>query len=109
MQLSADAVRRSCQILIRKMRLKLLRSLLVSEKAARNLHAVRISTQAELNLPASSEDRNQSQSIPLSNPAYLVWGANTDVGKTLVCAGIAAAAARSRVRLWMSHPQPIQA
>ena len=71
----------------------------MSEQAARNLQNARISTAAELKLPTSSEDRAQSQAIPLSNPAYLVWGANTDVGKTLVCAGIAAAAARSRVRV----------
>ena len=31
-------------------------------------------------------------------PVYMMWGANTDVGKTLVSAGLAAATKRSNVR-----------
>ena len=30
-------------------------------------------------------------------PRYMIWGANTDVGKTLVSAGLAAAARRNKV------------
>jgi hypothetical protein len=43
-------------------------------------------------------------SIPLSFPSLIVWGANTGVGKTLVSAGLAAAAARSRVHLLYLKP-----
>lgn len=32
--------------------------------------------------------------LPVTFPAYMIWGANTDVGKTLVSAGLAAAADR---------------
>jgi dethiobiotin synthetase/adenosylmethionine--8-amino-7-oxononanoate aminotransferase len=35
--------------------------------------------------------------IPLSHPSLCVWGANTGVGKTLVSAGLAAAALRAQV------------
>ena len=55
------------------------------------------SSRALSTLP-STADHSQPEALSLDVPAYLVWGANTDVGKTLVCAGLAAAAARSRVR-----------
>lgn len=35
--------------------------------------------------------------LQLRVPQYMVWGANTDVGKTLVSAGLAAAARRNKV------------
>lgn len=38
-----------------------------------------------------------SSSLPIAFPAYMVWGANTDVGKTLFSAGLAAAASRLKV------------
>ena len=37
--------------------------------------------------------------VSLDFPTFMVWGANTDVGKTLVSAGLAAAAVRAKVRL----------
>lgn len=36
--------------------------------------------------------------LQLCIPAYFVWGANTAVGKTLISAGLAAAAVRMKVR-----------
>ena len=36
--------------------------------------------------------------LPLMMPVYMMWGANTDVGKTLVSAGLAAATKRRKVR-----------
>lgn len=35
--------------------------------------------------------------LPAAFPAYMIWGANTDVGKTLFSAGLAAAASRLQV------------
>jgi Mrp family chromosome partitioning ATPase len=35
----------------------------------------------------------------LALPTYMVWGADTDVGKTLVSAALAAAAARAQVHV----------
>lgn len=35
--------------------------------------------------------------VSLGVPTFMVWGADTDVGKTLVSAGLAAAAARALV------------
>lgn len=43
--------------------------------------------------PGSAADRR----LPLSPPAVCVWGANTGVGKTLVSAGLARAAALAQV------------
>ena len=43
--------------------------------------------------------------LSLATPAYMLWGANTDVGKTLVSAGLAAAANRSKV--WSNNALPI--
>lgn len=40
-----------------------------------------------------------SRAVSLAHPTFMVWGANTDVGKTLVSAGFAAAAVRAQVRL----------
>lgn len=37
--------------------------------------------------------------LPVAYPAYMIWGANTDVGKTLFSAGLAAAASRRQVRI----------
>ncbi len=36
--------------------------------------------------------------LPLAFPTYAIWGANTNVGKTLASAGLAAAAVRQKVR-----------
>ena len=41
--------------------------------------------------------------ISLDVPTYMVWGANTDVGKTLVSAGLAAAAAKDEVGVCNMH------
>ena len=41
---------------------------------------------------------SSSTCLPLTTPVYMIWGANTDVGKTLVSAGLAAATKRSNVR-----------
>lgn len=35
--------------------------------------------------------------LSLRSPTYMIWGANTGVGKTLVAAGLASAVRRSRV------------
>ena len=39
-----------------------------------------------------------SRAVSLAVPTFMVWGANTDVGKTLVSAGLAAAAVRAQAR-----------
>lgn len=39
-----------------------------------------------------------SRAMSLAVPTFMVWGANTDVGKTLVSAGLAAAAVRAQAR-----------
>ena len=44
--------------------------------------------------PAS---HNEQGDLNLAFPTYYVWGANTNVGKTLVSVGLAAAAARKQV------------
>ncbi|GIM11984.1 hypothetical protein Vretimale_15422, partial [Volvox reticuliferus] len=44
--------------------------------------------------------------LPLDVPAFSIWGANTNVGKTLVSAGLAHAAAAHRVVL--SYVKPVQ-
>lgn len=54
-------------------------------------HTCRFGTQAITTAAPSSW-------VPLTHPSYVVWGANTDVGKTLVSAGLASAAERSKVR-----------
>lgn len=38
-----------------------------------------------------------ASTLQLRIPQYMVWGANTDVGKTLISAGLAAAARRNKV------------
>ena len=40
----------------------------------------------------------QSPCVPVTHPSYMIWGANTDVGKTMVSAGLARAAHRNKVR-----------
>ena len=44
--------------------------------------------------------------LQLRIPQYMVWGANTDVGKTLVSAGLAAAARRNKVCTDLSLASP---
>ncbi len=41
--------------------------------------------------------RSSLTCLPLTTPVYMIWGANTDVGKTLVSAGLAAATKRSDI------------
>jgi len=45
--------------------------------------------------------------LSLAHPVYAVWGADTDIGKTLVCAGIACAAVRER-QLVVRYVKPVQ-
>ena len=45
--------------------------------------------------------------LSLAHPAFAVWGADTDVGKTLVSAGIASAAVRDR-GLTVRYVKPVQ-
>ena len=42
-------------------------------------------------------DSGNDATISLAFPTFMVWGANTDVGKTLFSAGLAAAAVRAKV------------
>ncbi len=60
----------------------------------RTLHAVNAAATLQPDAQHGSDDR----AISLAFPTFMVWGANTDVGKTLVSAGLAAAAARAKVR-----------
>jgi hypothetical protein len=50
---------------------------------------------AQHQVPGSGNDA----AVSLAFPTFMVWGANTDVGKTLVSAGLAAAAIRAKVCL----------
>ena len=59
----------------------------------RRLHAFPAAT-AQPDARHGADDR----AVSLAFPTFMVWGANTDVGKTLVSAGLAAAAARAKVR-----------
>lgn len=36
--------------------------------------------------------------LPLSDPTFVVWSPNTDIGKTVICGGLAKVAADSGVR-----------
>ncbi len=45
----------------------------------------------------AGRDETLHGSRSLGLPTYMVWGADTDVGKTLVSAALAAAAARAQV------------
>ena len=45
-----------------------------------------------------------TSAIPLEDPACIVWGANTGVGKTLISAGLARAAVRAQVRTAPFYP-----
>ncbi len=60
----------------------------------RRLHAVSAAAALQSDAQSGADDR----AISLAFPTFMVWGANTDVGKTLVSAGLAAAAARGKVR-----------
>eukprot|EP00967_Tisochrysis_lutea_P055889 scaffold70434_cov18-Tisochrysis_lutea.AAC.1 len=44
-----------------------------------------------------AQDRTTERGLPLDSPSYLIWGANTGVGKTLVSVGLAHAAQRLKV------------
>ena len=59
----------------------------------RRLHAVSAAATAQPDAQHGPDDR----AVSLAFPTFMVWGANTDVGKTLVSAGLAAAAARAKV------------
>ena len=59
----------------------------------RRLHASSAASSAQQDDAHGRDDR----AVSLAFPTFMVWGANTDVGKTLVSAGLAAAAARAQV------------
>lgn len=52
----------------------------------------------------SCSTSSSSTCLPLTTPVYMIWGANTDVGKTLVSAGLAAATKRSNRLLTFIKP-----
>lgn len=58
--------------------------------------------------PAVSEAARHGggRAVSLEVPTFMVWGANTDVGKTLVSAGLAAAAVRAQARPKPSNMDP---
>ena len=45
----------------------------------------------------SSSSSNERVQVPIELPSVCVWGANTAVGKTLISAGLVAAAVRNQV------------
>lgn len=44
--------------------------------------------------------------LPLSDPTFVVWSPNTDIGKTVICGGLAKVAADSGVRPCACSLQP---
>ncbi|KAL8158793.1 hypothetical protein V2J09_000330 [Rumex salicifolius] len=46
--------------------------------------------------------------FPLSHPTYTIWGANTDVGKTLVSAGLASSILLSSPTSKLNYIKPVQ-
>ena len=61
----------------------------------------RAAAQSKMVQGSSEEVRHSaSRAVSLDHPTFMVWGANTDIGKTLVSAGLAAAAVRAQVRLY---------
>lgn len=56
------------------------------------------STSGARSLASGSPVRELAVALSPAVPTYLVWGANTDVGKTVVSYGLAAAASRAKVR-----------
>jgi hypothetical protein len=53
--------------------------------------------QQQLLLPSHHNSHSQANDVPLTHPSVCIWGANTNVGKTLVSAGLVAAAVRNQV------------
>jgi hypothetical protein len=53
--------------------------------------------EAATNAAASDNSPNQRVQVPLGVPSVCIWGANTGVGKTLISAGLVAAAVRNKV------------
>jgi hypothetical protein len=48
-------------------------------------------------LPSHRNTHSKTSDVPLTFPSVCIWGANTNVGKTLVSAGLVAAAVRNKV------------
>ncbi len=65
----------------------------VRNAADRSLHAA-----SEASQPGYGGADERPPAVDLSVAIYMVWGADTDVGKTLISAGLADAAARASVR-----------
>ena len=63
-----------------------------------SLRSISTAVTAQQHAQHDSDDR----AVSLAFPTFVVWGANTDVGKTLVSAGLAAAAARSKASCHLS-------
>lgn len=67
------------------------------------------STSIKTTVNAGVGDRtpNHRVQVPLGLPSVCVWGANTGVGKTLISAGLVAAAVRNKVGTDGSDPGSI--
>jgi len=66
----------------------------VRNAAHRSIHAA-----SEAMQPGCGGADERPPAVDLSVATYMVWGADTDVGKTLLSAGLADAARRASVRL----------
>jgi hypothetical protein len=56
---------------------------------------------------ASDRTPNHRVQVPLGLPSVCIWGANTGVGKTLISAGLVAAAVRNKVSTSGLDPRSI--
>jgi hypothetical protein len=52
-----------------------------------------------------STSNSTHRDLPIEFPAVCIWGANTNVGKTLVSAGLVAAAVRNKASRLLQHQQ----
>jgi hypothetical protein len=59
--------------------------------------AVLLQQQQQQLLLSQRNTHSQANDVPLTFPSVCIWGANTNVGKTLVSAGLVAAAVRNQV------------
>lgn len=66
--------------------------------AHRCMHAAAGATQ-----PGCGTTDERHPAVSLNMATFMVWGADTDVGKTLMSAGLAAAAARAKVCLLLLY------
>jgi hypothetical protein len=69
----------------------------VLHRAGARLRAARLTTAAKASAASSPESAEADADAGLHVPAYTIWGANTDVGKTLVSAGLCRAVVQSDV------------